>query len=64
MFLQRIGHLVVGMLLVARAAPARDERGLSQSTETAILIAAAVAVAMGILGAVTVFVSRKLAALD
>jgi protein-S-isoprenylcysteine O-methyltransferase Ste14 len=63
MLVQRIGHVLVGMLVLVRDARSRDERGLTQSTETAILIAAAVAVAMGILGAVTVFVTRKLAAL-
>ncbi len=37
--------------------PRRDERGLSQSTENAILLAGAVTIAMLVIGAVTVYVS-------
>lgn len=40
--------------------PRRDQRGLSQSTENAILLAGAVAVALIVVGAVTVYVSAKL----
>ena len=40
--------------------PRRDERGLSQSTENAILLAGAVAVALIVVSAVTVYVSAKL----
>lgn len=40
--------------------PRRDERGLSQSTENAILLAGAVAVALIVVTAVTVYVSAKL----
>ena len=38
----------------------RDQRGLSQSTENAILLAGAVAVAVIVVTAVTAFVSAKL----
>ena len=38
----------------------RDERGLSQSTESAILIAAAVAVGTAIVVAVTAYVNARL----
>ncbi|MFV0453125.1 MAG: hypothetical protein ACK5LS_12955 [Propioniciclava sp.] len=38
----------------------RDERGLSQSTEQAIIIAGAVAVALVIVGFVTNYVNAKL----
>jgi hypothetical protein len=37
---------VVGLLILARGRTIRDERGLSQSAEGAILIGAAVAVAL------------------
>lgn len=58
--IDRLLALVIGTL----AAPARrDERGLSQSTENAILLAGAAVVALLIVGAVTVFVQGKLAAL-
>lgn len=38
----------------------RDQRGLSQSTENAILLAGAVAVATVVIGVVTVFVKDHL----
>ena len=41
--------------------PARDERGLSQSTEVAILLGAAVLVALAILAFVTGYVHDRLA---
>lgn len=56
-------HHLVGTALAVRAEldrPSRDERGLSQSTEQAILLAAAVAVALLIVGAVTTLVNSKL----
>lgn len=58
--LERILTLLVGTI----AAPVRrDERGLSQSTENAILLAGAAVVALLIVAAVTTFVQGKLAAL-
>lgn len=42
----------------------RDERGLSQSTENALLVAGAVAVATLIAGLVLAFVTRKLQVLN
>jgi hypothetical protein len=50
-------HTLIGFLLDP---PRRDERGLSQSTENAILLAGAVAVAAAIVWAVTTFVNAKL----
>ena len=38
----------------------RDERGLSQSTENAILVAGAVVVAMALVGAVVAYVNARL----
>jgi hypothetical protein len=40
--------------------PRRDERGLSQSTENAILLAGAAAIAIAIVTAVTLYVNGKL----
>ena len=50
------------LLVAALAAPLprRDERGLSQSTENAILLAGAVAVAVAVIPAVTLYVNAKL----
>ncbi len=56
--MHRILHLVLGYL----ASPPRPtaDRGLSQSTENALLVAGAVAVALMIVTAVTVYVTAKL----
>ena len=54
----RFLHLLVAALVAPP--PRRDERGLSQSTENAILLAGAVAVALIVVSAVTVYVSAKL----
>lgn len=54
----RFLHLLVTALVAPP--PRRDERGLSQSTENAILLAGAVAVALIVVTAVTVYVSAKL----
>ena len=43
--------------LVALLAHPRDERGLSQSTENAVLLAGAIAVAGIVIGAVTLYVN-------
>ncbi|MBK8460768.1 MAG: hypothetical protein WAS07_00085 [Micropruina sp.] len=40
--------------------PKRDERGLSQSTENAILLAGAVTIAIIVISAVTLYVTSKL----
>ncbi len=50
-------HQVVGALV---APPRRDERGLSQSTENAILLAGAVTIAVGVVTAITLFVNSRL----
>lgn len=54
----RFLHLLVAALVAP--APPRDQRGLSQSTENAILLAGAVAVAAAVIGAVTIYVTAKL----
>lgn len=51
---------LVLMLTELRFPPQRDQRGLSQSTETAILVAAVVLIAGGIVLAVTSFIDAKM----
>lgn len=53
----RVAHVAIGFTLPAK----RDERGLSQSTEQAILIAGAVAIALVVVAFVTNYVNNKLA---
>lgn len=48
-------HRFIGQMLAPR-----DERGLSQSTEQAILLGGAVLVALAIVAAVTLFVNNQL----
>lgn len=52
-------HRTVGLLLQLVRAPG-DERGLSQSTENAILLAGAAAIALIIITAITAYVSGRL----
>lgn len=51
---------LLGLWLQVTRPAERDERGLSQSTENAILLAGAVAIALIIVGAITVFVQDRL----
>lgn len=55
-------NIIYGLLASAVLAPAppRRERGLSQSTENAILLAGAVAVAGIVIAVVTAYVQSKL----
>lgn len=53
-------HALVGLLIMVKHLPERDERGLSQSAENAILIAGAVAVAVAIVAAIRAFVLSRL----
>jgi tRNA threonylcarbamoyladenosine modification (KEOPS) complex Cgi121 subunit len=53
-------HALVGLLIMIKDLPERDERGLSQSAENAILIAGAVAVAVAIVAAIRAFVLSRL----
>ena len=52
--------VLVGLLVLIRHGARRDERGLSQSAESAILLAGAVAIATGVITAITIFVQHKL----
>ncbi len=58
--MNRLIHLTVGTALDMRR---RGERGLSQSTENAILLAGAVAIAAAIILAVKTFVDGQMAKL-
>ena len=54
-------HHLVGLIVSLQQAPrTRDERGLSQSTENAILLAGAAAVALVIITVITAYVSDRL----
>lgn len=55
-------HQILGLFLAIAVFPprTRDERGLSQSTENAILLAGAVAVAAIVIGAVTAYVQGRM----
>lgn len=52
-----IQHLIA---LIVGPQQARDQRGLSQSTENAILLAGAAAIAVIIITAITVYVTNNL----
>ena len=58
---KQIAAAIVGMLVFLKDPRNRDERGLSQSAETAILIAGAVTVALVVVGLVTAYVRTKMA---
>lgn len=53
----QLAHNLIGLIT---APPRRDERGLSQSTENAILLAGAVAVAVIIITVITGYVQANL----
>lgn len=54
-------HHLVGLLVTLRHLPRqRDERGLSQSTENAILLAGAAAIALVVITAITAYVTDRL----
>ncbi|MDO5675927.1 MAG: hypothetical protein Q4G35_00290 [Propionibacteriaceae bacterium] len=53
-------HHTIGLIIQALAPARHDERGLSQSTENAILLAGAAAVAAIIIAVITEYVTGKL----
>lgn len=63
MSLKLFAAALVGLLTLLKNPSPRDERGLSQSAETAIIVAGAVAVAGIAVTLITVFVRGKLAGL-
>ncbi|HMQ65656.1 MAG TPA: hypothetical protein PJ992_05150 [Arachnia sp.] len=56
----RAVHHTVGLLLQLLAPAPRNERGLSQSTENAILLAGAAAIATIIIAVITAYVTDQL----
>ena len=57
---QRVATML-GLYLMLRDPPKRDERGLSQSAETSILIAGAVGITLLVISLITRFVRAKMA---
>ena len=60
MKLRSLALTALGLLVLVKEPPERDERGLSQSAENAILLAGAVAVAIIVVAAITSYVSARL----
>ena len=60
MKLRSLALTALGLLVLLRDPRTRDERGLSQSAENAILLAGAVAVAIIVVSAITGYVSARL----
>ncbi len=58
--MKRLMAVVIGSLIVLKENPRQSQRGLSQSTEIAILLAAALAIALVIGGLVTVYVRNQM----
>jgi hypothetical protein len=56
----QLAAYVVGILVFLQDPDSRDQRGLSQSAENAILLAGAVAVASAVIAAITVYVKSHL----
>jgi hypothetical protein len=50
----------VGLMVLLKDPGHRDQRGLSQSAENAILLAGAVTVALIVIGAITTYVTGKM----
>ena len=59
-FKQRAAVLVGTVLTFLKDPPPRDERGLSQSAETAIIVAGAVAIALVVVALIRAFVVSEL----
>jgi hypothetical protein len=60
MNLKRLVLSALGLLVLLKDPRARNERGLSQSAENAILLAGAVTVALIVIGAITTYVSARM----
>ena len=61
MSFKHIAATLVGLMVLVKDPQSRDERGLSQSAETAIIIAGAVAIATVVVALITTYVRTKLA---
>jgi hypothetical protein len=53
-------HLIIGVAVFLRHAERREDRGLSQSAENAILLAGAVTIATIVITLLTVFVRKNM----
>jgi hypothetical protein len=60
MSLKQRAAVLIGILSLFNDPPPRDERGLSQSAETAIIVAGAVAIALVVVALVRAFVVSEL----
>lgn len=60
MTLNTLVRTTVGLVVLLQDPRARDERGLSQSSENAILLAGAVAVALIVVRVITAYVTKNL----
>ncbi len=60
MKLRSLALTALGLLVLLRDPRTRDERGLSQSAENAILLAGAVTVALIVIGAITTYVTGRM----
>jgi hypothetical protein len=60
MKVQHYAAVMVGFFVLLKNPPSRDERGLSQSAENAILLAGAVTVAGIVITLITAYVRAKL----
>jgi hypothetical protein len=60
MKLSQFAQTVVGLFVLLRDPGARNERGLSQSAENAILLAGAVGIAVTIIGVIGAYVRSRL----
>jgi hypothetical protein len=58
---KHISTTLVGVMILLKDPQPRDERGLSQSAETAIIIAGAVAIATVVVALISSYVRTKLA---
>jgi hypothetical protein len=60
MSFKQCAAVLVGLVTLLQDPPPRDERGLSQSAETAIIVAGAVAIALVVVGLIRAFVVSEL----
>jgi hypothetical protein len=58
---KQLAATLIGMIILLKDPRTRDERGLSQSAETAIIIAGAVAIATVVVALITTYVRTRLA---
>lgn len=60
MFIKHFALTTLGLLVLLKDPRRRDERGISQSAESAILLAGAVGIAIVVVTLITTFVKAKL----